>query len=166
VRFTVDQRVPHPPAAVMAAYADPALYAAMVGLARVDRPEVLGVERTGDTALVRVRYRFVADLPGPALAVIDPAKLTWVDETRYDLAAGTSSTRLLPDHYPDRLRAAASSTFAPDPAVPGGTIRRVTGELTVKAPLVGGRVDTPNVEGLKEHLVEEARVVADHLGGG
>jgi hypothetical protein len=164
MRFTVDQRVPHPPPAVIAAYTDPALYAAMVGLARVDRPEVLGVEQAGDTTLVRVRYRFVADLPGPARAVIDPDKLTWVDESRYDRAAGTSSTRLLPDHYADRLQATASSRFEPDPVTPGGTLRRVTGELSVKARLVGGRVEQAIVEGLQEHLVEEARVVAAHLG--
>jgi hypothetical protein len=163
MHFTVEQRFPQPPAAVIAAYTDPALYAAMVGLARVDRPEVLGSERTGDLAVVRVRYRFVADLPGPATAVIDPARLTWIDESRYDLAAGTSTTRLLPDHYPDRLRASASSRFEADPAVPGATLRRITGELSVKAPLVGGRVERAIVEGLQEHLGEEAGVVAAHL---
>jgi hypothetical protein len=165
VRFTVEQRFPHPPAAVVGAYADPALYAGMSGLARIDRPELLGVERTGDVAVVRVRYRFVADLPGPALAVIDPARLTWVDETRYDLVAATATTRLLPDHYPDRLRASASSRFEADPAAPGGTVRRVTGELSVRAPLVGGRVERAIVEGLQEHLAEEVGVVDRHLAG-
>jgi hypothetical protein len=121
VRFQLDQRFAGSPDEVMAAYTDPALYDRMVGLSRVDPPTVLDVVPEGDIVVMRVRFRFIADLPGPAKAIIEPTKLTWIDETRYDLVAHTASTRLLPDHYPDRLRAAATSRFEPDqprPAAP------------------------------------------------
>jgi hypothetical protein len=162
VRFTIDQRIARSPDDAIDALTDPDLYAAMVGLARVDRPEVLGVEEDGEATVVRVRYRFIADLPSAARAVIDPARLTWVDETRYDRAARTASTRLLPDHYPDRLTASATSRFDDDPHAPGGTLRRITGDLSVRAPLVAGRVERAIVEGLEEHLGDEARLVAAH----
>jgi hypothetical protein len=166
VRFEIEQRFPAPPDVVVAAYTDPALYDRMVGMARVDRPQVLDVARHGDTVTLRVRYRFIADVPGPALAIIDPAKLTWVDETRYDLAARTSSSRLVPDHYPDRLTGSATSRFGADPTDPAVTLRRVTGEVAVRAPLVGGRVERAIVEGLHEHLADESHVVAAHLADG
>jgi hypothetical protein len=163
VRFQLDQKFAGSPDEVMAAYIDPALYDRMVGLSRVDAPTVLEVVPEGDIVVMRVRFRFVADLPGAAKAVIEPTKLTWIDETRYDLGAHTASTRLLPDHYPDRLRAAATSRFEPDPAAAGHTVRRVKGELTVRAPLVAGRVERSIVDGLREHLADEATVVASHL---
>jgi hypothetical protein len=164
VRFDLEQRFPAPPDDVLAAYADPALYDRMVGMARIDRPEVLGVERTGAGVLVRVRYRFTAEVPRAALTIIDPARLTWVDETLYDLGTHRSSTRLVPDHYPDRLAGSATSRFEPDPADPGRTRRTITGEVTVRAPLVGGRVERTIVDGLREHVVDEAGVVAAYLG--
>jgi hypothetical protein len=135
----------------------------MVSMSRVEPPTVLDVVRTGDVVVVRTRFRFIADLPGAARAVIDPDRLTWIDESTYDLVSHTSSTRLLPDHYPDRLQASASSRFDPDPADPGRTVRRVSGRLTVRAPLVAGRVERAIVDGLREHLADEAHVVADHL---
>jgi hypothetical protein len=163
VEFTIDQRFPAPPDEVIAAYIDPKLYDRMVGLSRVEAPSVLDVTRRGDVVVVRTRFRFIADLPGAARAVIDPDRLTWIDESTYDLVAHTSVTRLLPDHYPDRLTASATSRFDPDPA---GTVRRVSGELRVRAPLVAGRVERAIVDGLREHLADEGRVVIDHLGDG
>jgi uncharacterized protein YndB with AHSA1/START domain len=165
VRFQIEQRFDAGPDEVMRAFTDPALYDRMVGMARVERPVVIDAVRDGDIVVTRVRFRFIADLPSAARAVVDPAKLTWIDETRYDLVAHTSATRLLPDHYPDRLRATASSRFDPDPADAARTVRRVQGELTVRAPLVAGKVERAIVEGLQEHLVDEARVVAEHLAG-
>lgn len=163
MRFDTEQRYPGTPDEVLAAYTDPALYRRMDGMARVDRPRVLDVTRGDDEVVVRVRYRFAADLPPGAQAVLDPDRLTWVDETTYDLATRTSRTRLLPDHYPDRLTAAATARVEADPDRPGGSRRLVTGEVTVRARLVGGRVERAIVDGLREHLADEARVVADHL---
>jgi hypothetical protein len=165
MEFTVEQRFPAPPDEVIAAYIDPTLYDRMVGLSRVEAPSVLDVTRQGDVVVVRTRFRFIADLPSAARAVIDPDRLTWIDESSYDLAAHTSVTRLLPDHYPDRLTASATSRFDPDPAGPAHTIRRVSGQLRVRAPLVASRVERAIVDGLREHLSDEGRVVIDHLVG-
>jgi hypothetical protein len=164
VRFEIDQRFPARPTDVVRAYTEPALYERMVGMTRIDRPEVLSTETRGDLVVVRVRYRFVADVPSAARALIDPGRLTWIDESDYDIAALTSSTQLAPDHYPDRLTGSATSRFAPDPADPAHTLRHITAEVTVRAPLVGGRVERAIVDGLREHLADEAAVVARHLG--
>jgi uncharacterized protein YndB with AHSA1/START domain len=165
VRFQIEQRFDAGPDDVMRAYTDPALYDRMVGMARVEQPAVIDVEREGDVVVMRVRFRFIADVPGAARAIVDPTRLTWIDETRYDLVAHTSTTRLLPDHYADRLKASASSRFDPDPTDPGRTVRRVEGELSVRAPLVAGKVERAIVDGLREHLADEAHVVTEHLAG-
>jgi hypothetical protein len=163
VQFDIEQRFSAPPDAVLAAFADPTLYAAMAGHARVDRPDLLGVETDGDAVVVRVRYRFTAELPAAALAVIDPGRLSWVEETRYDHAASTSVTRLLPDHYAERIIASARSTFAAPPGDPSRTVRRISGQVQVRVPLVGGKVEAAIVDGLREHLDEQAEAVTGHL---
>ena len=46
--------------------------------------------------------------PSAVKAVIDPAKLTWIDDSRHDLARRTVTFTLPPDHYADRFRAGGS----------------------------------------------------------
>jgi hypothetical protein len=145
---------------VLATYTDPAFYAALDGLPKVGEPRVLEHRVEGDRVVLRVHYRFTADLPSAALRVIDADKLTWVEETTYDLAAATSRSKLLPDHYPDRLQASATATFTAEGT---GAVRRIDGELKVRMPLVGGKVEGAIVSGLKEHLVDEARIANERM---
>jgi hypothetical protein len=159
VQFRADQRYAATRDAVLAAYTDVALYPLLDGLPKIGEPKVIDRQQKGHLVTLRVHYRFVADLPSAALAVIDPQRLTWIDETVYDLAAGTSTTRLLPDHYPDRLTASATATYTADPADPSRSIRHVRGDLKVRMALVGGKVERAIVEGLTEHLDDETGVV-------
>lgn len=167
MQFTADQRYAGPPDAVMALLTDPGFYAHLTGLTKVAPPEVLDRVVDGATVQMKVRYRFIADLPSAATAIIDPARLTWIDETTFDLAARSSRTVLLPDHYPDRLQANAHTTFEAIPsAAPGDpdhTVRAVRGTFTVKVPLVGGKVEKALASGLIEHFAEEATVAATRL---
>jgi hypothetical protein len=160
MRFEVTQRFAAPVDEVLAAYTDPAFYEELVGLPKIGEPEVLEHRTDGNRIVLRVHYRFTADLPSAATRVIDPAKLTWVEETTYDLAGRTSRSTLLPDHYPDRLTASAVARFTNAGA---GTQRRIEGDLKVRMPLVGGKVEGAIVSGLKEHLADEARVAERFL---
>jgi len=166
VQFRVDQRFAATPQQVLAAYTDPAFYLQLDGLPKIGQPRVLGKTEADHLVTMRVHYLFTADLPAAALAILDPARLTWIDETVYDLRAGTSRTRLLPDHYADRLTASASASFTLDPSDPSGSsrcVRRIVGELKVRMALVGGKVEQAIVEGLQEHLADEAAVVNRYL---
>ncbi len=162
MRFELIQTYAAAPADVTDAYADPDLYPTLVGLPKLGGIEVLDRDGDGKRATLRVRFRFTGHLPGAVTAVIDPQRLTWVQETDHDLSAGTTSFELVPDHYPDRLQ--ASGTFV----VVGhgdGARRVVTGQLKVRAPLVGGRVEQAIVSGLEEYLVAEAPAVDAYLAG-
>jgi hypothetical protein len=156
VKFRIEQHIPAPLASVEAALLDRDFIAASAQLPKLGAPEVLENERDGDRAHQRVRYRFTAELSGAVTRVIDPGKLTWVDEANYDLSSHTSRHRILPDNYADRLQASYDVSLEPL----GDSTRRVaTGELKVRVPLVGGRVERAIVSGLEEHAAAEAELL-------
>jgi DNA-binding transcriptional regulator YbjK len=156
VKFRIEQRIPAPLADVEAALLDRDFVAATADLPKLGAPELLEQRRDGDRAHQRIRYRFTAQLSSAVTRVVDPAKLTWIDDATYDLTSHTSRHRILPDNYADRLQ--ASYDVALEPL--GDSTRRVaSGELTVHVPLVGGRVERAIVDGLEEHATAEAELL-------
>jgi hypothetical protein len=160
MRFTVDQHFASDPDAVAHAFADPDLYASFHELPKLSRPEVLSHEEHGEEVLLQVRYRFKGDLSPAARAVIDPARLSWVEHATHDLAARTTTFRMVPDHYGDRFSCHGTYRFEPDGT---GTRRRCEGDLRVRALLVAGAVERAIISGLREHLADEAAVVEAFL---
>jgi len=158
--FSVAVPVAHPPAAVQDAFLDPDFLAVTGSLPKIGGAEVLELTRTDTTARLRVRYRFTAPLNKAVTRVIDPQKLTWVDDATFDLAALRSEHVMQPDNYADRLESSYVSTIAADGA---GSLWTVSGSLVVHAALVGGKVAGVIVDGLKEHAVTQGQVLDDWL---
>ena len=156
MRFRIEQRFAADVDAVARAYTDPDLYAALDGLPKLSRPEVVRREADGDTVEIDVRYHFGGELSSAARAIIDPARLTWVERSVHDLAARTVWFTMVPDHYADRFKCSGSYRFE---AMEGGCRRSGEGDLRVKALLVAGAVEGAIVSGLKEHLVDEVPIV-------
>lgn len=163
MRFEVTQHYASPVDAVLALYTEPDFVTSLGELPRIGRPEVLEHRPEPGRLTTRIRFRFTADLPSAATAVIDRDRLTWIEETVYDLGARRAAVRLLPDHYPDRLTASAAVAFTDDGR--GGSVRQVRGELKVRMPLVAGKVERAIVDGLEEYLDAEQVVVCKRLGG-
>jgi hypothetical protein len=162
MRFTVDQRFGAPASAVARAFADPALYDAFQGLPKLSRPEVLHHAVAGDEVTLQIRYRFTGDLSPAARAVLDPARLTWVEHATHDLAARTTTFEMVPDHYADRFRCRGTYRFEED-GNERTSWRRGEAEIKVRAPLVGAAVERAIVSGLREHLDAEVPVVEAFL---
>ncbi len=162
MRFSIEQRFAADADAVARAYADPALYAALVGLPKLSEPDVVSHEVDGDVVVLQVRYRFGGELSAAARAVIDPARLTWVERSTHDLGQRRTSFTMVPDHYADRFRCQGTYRFEP---VEGGCRRQGEGDLRVKALLVAGAVEGAIVSGLEEHLVDEVPVVEAFVNG-
>lgn len=160
MRFTIEQRFDAPPELVARAYADPRLYEAFDGLPKMSRPEVVDHQMTGDEVRLQIRYRFSGELSAAARAVLDPARLTWVEHAVHDLSSLTTTFAMVPDHYEDRFRCTGSYAFEAEGA---GTLRRCQGDIKVKALLVGGAVENAIVSGLREHLRDEVAVVTAFL---
>lgn len=163
MRFELGQRFEAGWEAVTGAYADPQLYTTLVGLPKLGDIEVLDHDVHGSTVRLRARFAFTGDLPSAVTAVVDPARLTWVQESDHDLDTGITTFRLVPDHYADRLQASGTFRIAAAPGGKGST-RTVDGGLKVRAPLVAGRVEQAIVSGLDEYLQAEAPAVDAYLG--
>jgi hypothetical protein len=163
MRFDVDQRFRSTPDDVAAAYADPALYTALPATEKLARPEVVSHTVEGTRVVLEVRYRFHGELSSAVRAVLDPARLTWVQRSVHDLGDRTSSFELRPDHYPDRL--SGQGRLRVDRDGPTGSRRHGHCELKVRALLVAGTVERTLVGDLRRHLAAEAAAVERYLGG-
>jgi hypothetical protein len=164
VRFSLEQDLPGSCDDVLAVLADPGFVPELGALPKVGPPELLE-HRVGDGTLhQRVRYRFTGDLSSAVTRVIDPARLVWVDDTTYDLRAGTATFRILPEHYANRLRCAGRHRFTASGA--GRCVRSIEGDLTVSYPLVGRAVERAILSGLEDHLGAEADLIGRWLARG
>jgi hypothetical protein len=167
MRFDVVQQIAAPADRVAEAYANPEFYRTLAGLPPLSPPEVLSHEVDGNTVLLRIRYRYVAELSSVVRAVVDPNKLSWVEVSTHRLDDREVTFRMEPDNYADRFQSSGSYTFeVSDDGT--GTVRRGSGEVSIRMPLVGRRVEQAIVSGLQDHLTGEVpfieRWVAEHSG--
>ena len=161
MRFDAEQRFDTTVERLLALFTDPDFYPTLGGLPQISVPEIVAHSTSGDTVRIDLRQRYTGDLPSAALAVLDPERLTWVEQLVFDLDSATATTRLVPDHYPDRLTCTGTYTFRA--AGGSASIRRLDGNLRVRVPLVGGRVEQALVNGLQQHAVAEQELIDDRL---
>ncbi len=152
MKFHLSQQLGAVPERLIALLSDGEFQTSMTGLTKIGTPELLDRREDGPTITLQLRYRFIANLPSAVTAVVSPAKLTWIDETVYDLEQLTATTSMRPDHYEKRLSATIRQTYV---AVDDTTDRSIDGDLRVKALLVAGQVERAIISGLSEHLEEE-----------
>ena len=158
--FEIEQRINGSPDAVLALLLDEQVLTARAQLPKLGGSEVLELTRDDTRAHLRVRMRFTAELSPAVTAVVDPAKLSWVDDAEFDLGARAARHEIQPDHYADRLVATYRDVLEPDD---GATRRLLTGSLKVHALLVGGRVESAIVAGLREYAAAEAELLHQML---
>jgi len=156
MRFSLEQRFTAPLDAVEAAFVDPAMLAELATLPQLGRPELLAQVDDGHTVHQEVRYAFVGELAPAVTKVVDPTRLTWVELSELDRRTHRTTFRIDPDHYADRLSCAGMVTLKQGSH---GTRRVVEGDLRVRVPLVGSRVERAIVSGLRDHASAEAQVV-------
>jgi len=165
MRFQLQQRIAASIDDVAAAFVDPGFYESLEALPNLARPELLSKEEKGSIVRMRVRYRFTGHLSSAVKAAIDPDRLTWVEEADHDMAARRVSFRMIADHYADRFKSSGTYQFV---AAGDATSRNCTGDVTIRMMLVGHRVETAIISGLKEHIEAETplveRWIAAHAG--
>jgi hypothetical protein len=160
MRFEIVQTIPAAADAVDAALVDPTFLARMVELPKLGSAEVVEQRRDGDVVVQDVRYLFRAQLSSAVTRFVDPDRLTWVERSTCDLAAHRTRCVIRPDHYASMLEGRYDAVIADG----GGTSRRtITGELSVRVPLVGGRAERAIVDGIRENAAAQADLLAEHL---
>lgn len=160
VRFEFEQRWPAPADDVMGVYLDPTFWSGLSGLATTAPPQVLGIERDDRRATVQLRWVLTVDLPPDAARFLDPEHVSWVERTTWDLASRRAEVAFLPDRAGGLLRASAVAALLGEG---DGTVRRIEGDLSVRIPLVGRRVERAIVDGVVRHLTEEEAAVDQRL---
>ena len=157
MRFQIEQRMAGPVDAVARIYTEPRFYELLGELPKLGKPEVLDRRQDGSLVHLAVRFRFTGHLAPAVTKVVDPARLSWVEESVHDLGRHTVTFHMKPDNYADRLRFDGSSRF--EPAGADVTRRVAEGDVAVRVPLVGRAVEGAIVSGLREHLAGEIAVV-------
>ena len=164
MHFELRQALPGTVDEVISTLLDPDFVASLGDLPNLDRPQVLEQRRDGEVVVQRVQHRFTGSLSSAVTRVVDPAKLTWVEETTYDLTARRATFRIVPDHYGGKLRCSGTHAFE-EAGASGTSVRRVDGELRVGVPLVGRVVERAIVSGLREHFDRERVLLTARLEG-
>jgi hypothetical protein len=161
MRFQIEQVIAGPVDAVARIYTESRFYERLGELPKLGRPEVLDRREDGPEVRLAVRFHFTGNLSPAVTAVVDPARLSWVEESVHDMALHTVTFTMKPDNYADRLRSAGTARF--EPAGDGATRRITEGDLAVRVPFVGRSVEGAIVSGLREHLAAEIGVVEELL---
>jgi hypothetical protein len=161
VKFSIRQAVAVPPARAMAAYGTPAFYEGRPARDDIEVREVVRHQATGDRVLLEVRFAFIGSVSPAVRAVVDPAKMSWITRTELVPAERRSSWTVLPDHYPDRLRASGTYRFGDGETGPGTCEVEVEGDLGVRVPIVGRSVEKVIVGDLRAYIADEVAGIAD-----
>lgn len=162
VRFEFDQRFAADPDRVVGVYLDESFWSGLGELSTTRPPRVIDLQRRGDRAQVRLHWTLSVDLPRDAARFIDPDAVAWVEVTTWDLRTRTASVAFEPDQAARLLRASASASVN---GSADASVRSIRGELRVKIPLLGHKIEPVIVDGIREHLDEEAAAVTARLGG-
>jgi len=160
MRFSIEQTFAGPVEAVQDALVDPAFLERLSTLPKLGRPTLVHRVEAGDLVHLGVKYAFTGEVNSAVRRVVDPARLTWVEESTLDRRSHRTTWRIVPDHYRNLLRASGEFRLSPDPSAPAErTIRTTDAELKVTVPLVGGKVEQAIVSGLREHAALEEEVL-------
>jgi hypothetical protein len=161
MRFDAEQRFDAEVEHLLGLFTDPDFYATLTGLPKISTPELLDHRAGSGKVHISYRQRYTGDLPAAAQSMIDQNKISWIEELAFDLASRTADTRLKPDHYADRFSCSGRYTF--NDLGRGRSARRLDGDLRIRVPLVGGRVEAALISGLKEHADAERELIEDRL---
>lgn len=161
--FTVTQSLHAPVASVLEVYADPGFFTSLEPSEGLSTPELVEHRRNGDTVELSLRFHYLGDIPSAASRFVDRDRLSWVEHTSLSLATARSTSTITPDNYPKLLASRAVAAFD---ASDSGTTRTVRGRVTVRVPVVAGRVEQVIVDGINDYLAEEATFANRRLGQG
>ena len=156
MRFEIVQTLTASAADVDGALVDPTFLIRMAELPKLGSAEVLEQHQDGDVVHQDVRYLFQAELSRAVTRVVDPARMTWIERSVCDLSRHETTCEILPDHYAGLLTGRYRSVVVEQGS---GSRRTISGELKVKMPFVGGKVEGAIVGGLTENAAAQVGLI-------
>jgi Protein of unknown function (DUF2505) len=162
VRFQIEQRFTANANEVLRALiSEKYLREGMAKLPDISEPDV--VQHSTANAIRNVlKFHFGGHLPSVVTTVVDPKKLSWVEDTHIDLTQRTASFTITPAHYANFFGCRGSWTIIPNGA---SSTRLIEGIMKVSSPIpfVNGQVERAIVSGLRERLVLEPAILDSWL---
>lgn len=122
--------------------------------------ELLEQKRRGETTVRRVRCVLDLDISGPAKKFLGDQKPAWEEEATWHPADMRWAWVIHPEVAKELLDAKGAIEVESDGH---GTLRRVSGRVSVKVPFFGAKVEGLIVEGIKKAYDEEAGRLAAWL---
>ena len=162
MNFEISQHIAGAVDAVDAALVDPAFLVRMVELPKLGSAEVVDQRRDGDRVYQDVRYLFQAEMSRAVTRVVDPDRMTWIERSVCDLTTHETRCEIRPDHYAGLLTGRYRSVIV---TVGAAARRTITGEVKVKMPLVGGKVEGAIVGGIRENADAQVALLDAWLAG-
>jgi hypothetical protein len=162
VKFATTQTVAVSPAQAMAAYGSPAFYAERPVQDHIEVLEVVRHEDTGSRLLMEVRFAFRGPISPAVQRFVDRNKMSWITRNEIRPDDARADWQVLPDHYPDRMRASGVYTF--EPGADGeatSSVVGIEGELKVHVPVLGKSVEKVIVSGLRKYFEAEVLTIPD-----
>jgi len=148
-------------AAVAAVLCDPD-FQTQLELPDLSRATVVDQGDDGTTRRLTLRYEYQGQLDPIARKVIAGRQLTWIQELRLDTTTFAGTLTFSAEAAPDRLNGQADLALVANGDA--ACRRRISGDLHVRIPLVGGTAEKRIVPGLIIRLDVEAAALAAKLG--
>lgn len=161
MRFEVSHSFAFGPEVVAAALLDPAFEATLETIGPLKERKVLSQEATGDGLVERrVRCVLALKLSGMAAGLLGDADPAWIQVETWAADTMTWTWRIEPEVHAELLSAEGSTVIAGDTQK---ATRTVTGDVKVRVPLYGGKVEGWIVKGISEAYDEEATRLTEWL---
>jgi hypothetical protein len=138
---------------VAATLLDPGFQASLEGIGALAGREVLSQKEEGGLVVRRVRCVLDINVDGIARKFIGNSDPAWVEVGEWHPEESTWRWHIEPEAAAELLEASGRTVLVPSGH---GTIRKVIGEVKVKVPLYGGKVEGWIIDGLERAYDEEA----------
>lgn len=162
MRFDLAHVFSAAPQEIASALLDPSFQASLSDIGSLADRTVLSQEEKDGRIVRRVRCVLDIDIKGPAQKFLGEADPAWVEVAEWHDEEMTWRWHVEPEVAAHLLE--ARGTMKITPADEGGTLRSIEGDVKVKVPFYGGKVEGWVVEGLEHAYDEEAQRLADWLG--
>jgi hypothetical protein len=162
VRFEISHSFAHPLDRVAAAVLDPDYQRSLTDVESLAARELLSQdERPDGTVLRKTRCVLDLDISGVARNFIGSGDPAWIEEATWQPKESRWRWVIVPEVAKDLLEASGHIDFV---AAGEETERVVAGDVKVKVPIYGGKVEGWIVEGIEAAYAEEAERLAEWLG--
>ncbi len=163
MRFRIEQQF-HAPIGEVGAALTSSQYLGdgMAQLSDIGRPEITTYRVDKGTVTLALEYCFGGKLPSVVTKVIDPRRLSWVEDTVIDTETWTAQFTITPTHYASFFTCSGRWRLDESQSM---TTRVMDGLLKVNSPVpfVGGQVEKAIVSGLRERLGDEPQILEGWL---